>query len=105
MPPPSAIAAAARRAGALASLTGGSAGELVPLAVHYYLQDGTFEVVELLPKKGGKDPFPRLLGRSRLPRALPAPGAWRAGHRKLQTGGGGAVWVGALGCSAGEAVF
>jgi hypothetical protein len=75
---PQAITAAAGRNSALAALTGGSGGELVPLTVHYYLADGTIEVVERLPKKGGKDPFPRLLQRRKLPRSLPAVGAHAA---------------------------
>jgi hypothetical protein len=68
------LAGAGGRNSALAPLAGGAGGELLPLVVRHYLEDGTFEVVEQLPKKGGKDPFPRMLQRGRLPRTLPAVG-------------------------------
>ncbi|GBF93662.1 hypothetical protein Rsub_06765 [Raphidocelis subcapitata] len=68
------LAGGAARNSALAPLAGGAGGELLPLVVRHYLEDGTFEVAEVLPKKGGKDPFPRMLQRGRLPRALPAAG-------------------------------
>jgi hypothetical protein len=57
---------------ALAPLTGGSGGELLPLVIRFYLSDGTFEISEM--RTDGKDPFPRLLHRNRLPRALPPVG-------------------------------
>ncbi|GIQ89369.1 hypothetical protein KIPB_011813 [Kipferlia bialata] len=42
-------------------------GELRRLVVHYYLADDTVEVLEVMAPNSGRDPFPKFLGRQRLP--------------------------------------
>lgn len=44
----------------------------MPYVVHYFLADDTIEVAEM--DTSGKDPFPLLLGRCRLPHKLPVVG-------------------------------
>ncbi|GIL63796.1 hypothetical protein Vafri_17794 [Volvox africanus] len=46
-------------------------GDVLPYAVFYYVSDGTFEVREVNRRNSGRDPFPLLLKRSRLPKVLP----------------------------------
>jgi hypothetical protein len=50
------------------SVGGGREGTKEPYVLHYYLADDTVEVVEVQQRNSGKDPFPRLLHRGKLPR-------------------------------------
>eukprot|EP00823_Brevimastigomonas_motovehiculus_P004863 TRINITY_DN3324_c0_g1_i1.p1 TRINITY_DN3324_c0_g1~~TRINITY_DN3324_c0_g1_i1.p1 ORF type:complete len:608 (-),score=185.75 TRINITY_DN3324_c0_g1_i1:312-2135(-) len=43
-------------------------GEKRPYVLHYYLADDTVEIVEIQQANSGRDPFPALLKRQRLPR-------------------------------------
>jgi hypothetical protein len=61
-------------ASSLASLR--LAREVVPFAVHYYLADDTVEVVEVHRRNSGRDPFPCLLRRCKLPKATPEVGGF-----------------------------
>lgn len=58
-----------------ASLRASNPEQPLPFVVHYYLADDTIEVAEATPPNSGRDPFPLLLRRSRLPRQLPTVGA------------------------------
>merc|ERR1711959_631380 len=49
-------------------------GEVRRFVVHYYLADDTIEVVESYRNNSGRDPFPRLLNRQKLPMAWDRPG-------------------------------
>lgn len=40
-------------------------------SLFYYVADGTVEVREVLQRNSGRDPFPLLLARGRLPKTLP----------------------------------
>lgn len=42
-------------------------GELHRYTLNYYLADGTVEVLETLGRNSGRDPFPKMLSRSKLP--------------------------------------
>lgn len=43
-------------------------GSLTTFAMHYYMYDKTIEIVEDKVPNAGKDPFPKLLGRKRMPK-------------------------------------
>eukprot|EP00051_Salpingoeca_urceolata_P016671 m.223208 g.223208 ORF g.223208 m.223208 type:complete len:552 (+) comp18748_c0_seq2:177-1832(+) len=43
-------------------------GELRPFVIHYYLVDDTIEVREVNKKNSGRDPFPLLMKRQKVPR-------------------------------------
>lgn len=43
-------------------------GTLEPYAIKYYLEDDTVEVAEIHERNDGKDPFPFLLKRIKLPK-------------------------------------
>lgn len=43
-------------------------GELRPYIIHYYLADDTVEIQEVYKKNEGRDPFPLLLRKMKLPR-------------------------------------
>ncbi|XP_008498041.2 EF-hand domain-containing protein 1 [Calypte anna] len=45
-------------------------GENLPYIIHYYLADDTVEVREVHEKNDGRDPFPVLIRRQRLPKTL-----------------------------------
>ncbi|XP_009869295.1 PREDICTED: EF-hand domain-containing protein 1, partial [Apaloderma vittatum] len=45
-------------------------GENRPYIIHYYLADGTVEVREVHQQNDGRDPFPILIKRQRLPKTL-----------------------------------
>ncbi|XP_051867252.1 EF-hand domain-containing protein 1-like [Pristis pectinata] len=45
-------------------------GECRQYIIHYYLADGTVEIREVYEKNDGRDPFPILVGRQRLPKSL-----------------------------------
>lgn len=45
-------------------------GELRPVDIHYYLVDDTVEVRELHTPNSGRDPFPVLMRRQRLPKKI-----------------------------------
>ncbi|MEW5310499.1 MAG: hypothetical protein WDW38_002293 [Sanguina aurantia] len=49
-------------------------GLKLPFALHYYLGDDTVEVAEMHLRNGGRDPFPLLLSRSKLPKTIPPVG-------------------------------
>lgn len=50
-------------------------GDKLPYLLHYYLTDDTIEINEVHPANSGRDPFPKLLQRCRLPRGTPPVGA------------------------------
>ncbi|KAK9862961.1 hypothetical protein WJX84_005590 [Apatococcus fuscideae] len=50
-------------------------GDVRLYKLQYYLSDDTMEVVEVLPRNCGRDPFPKFLRRMRLPRDTPMTGA------------------------------
>jgi hypothetical protein len=43
-------------------------GDLRHYRLYYYLSDDTVEAVEVLPRNCGRNPFPHLLRRMRLPK-------------------------------------
>ena len=45
---------------------------LFKFVLHYYTEDDTVEVLETLERNSGRDPFPKLLSRSKLPAPGPA---------------------------------
>ena len=45
-----------------------SGGSLDPYVIKYYLEDDTVEVIEVHEPNDGKDPFPLLLKRTKLPK-------------------------------------
>ncbi|XP_067881841.1 EF-hand domain-containing protein 1 [Heterodontus francisci] len=45
-------------------------GECRRYIIHYYLADGTVEIREVYEKNDGRDPFPVMVGRRRLPKIL-----------------------------------
>lgn len=45
-------------------------GALKPQIMNYFLEDDTLEIMEINEKNAGKDPFPKLLRRCRLPRKV-----------------------------------
>jgi len=49
-------------------------GEVRRFAVHFYLADDTVEVLESYKNNSGRDPFPRILNRQRLPVVWDRPG-------------------------------
>jgi len=49
-------------------------GEVRRFLVHYYLADDTVEVIESYKNNSGRDPFPRLLNRQKLPLQWDRPG-------------------------------
>ncbi len=49
-------------------------GDVRLYKLQYYLSDDTIEVVEVLPRNCGRDPFPKFLRRMRLPRNTPVTG-------------------------------
>ena len=49
-------------------ISGGPGCSKEPYVLHYYLADDTVEVVEVQQRNNGKDPFPRLLHRGKLPK-------------------------------------
>ncbi|GBG58858.1 hypothetical protein CBR_g257 [Chara braunii] len=46
-------------------------GDRRPYVLHYYLADDTIEILEVAERNNGRDPFPLLLRRGRLPRETP----------------------------------
>lgn len=62
-------------------------GESRPYVVHYFLADDTVEVMEVKQANSGRDPFPALLKRSKLPRqyAQTAPDLTNIGNTQLET--------------------
>ncbi|GLC72720.1 hypothetical protein PLESTF_001285900 [Pleodorina starrii] len=46
-------------------------GDVLPFALSYHVEDGTVEVREVARRNSGRDPFPLLLSRRRLPKATP----------------------------------
>ena len=71
-------------------------GELHRYTLNYYLADGTVEVLESLGRNSGRDPFPKMLSRSKLPTngdfevgCRPGEGAGHpvVTHRDLRIGG------------------
>lgn len=46
-------------------------GEVLAFQLHYYVRDGTVEIREVLGRNSGRDPFPLLLSRRRLPKTIP----------------------------------
>lgn len=48
-------------------------GQKLPFALHYYLRDDTVEVAESHMRNTGRDPFPLLLSRCKLPRTPNVP--------------------------------
>jgi len=42
-------------------------GEVIPCVLHYYLVDDTMEIREVYTNNCGRDPFPVLIGRQRMP--------------------------------------
>ncbi|NWX16210.1 EFHC1 protein, partial [Aegotheles bennettii] len=50
--------------------TGSMFGENRPYVIHYYLADGTLEVREVHKPNDGRDPFPVLIKRQRLPKTF-----------------------------------
>ena len=50
-------------------------GDVRLYKLQYYLSDDTMEVVEVLPRNCGRDPFPKFLRRMRLPRDTPMTGS------------------------------
>ncbi|GAQ78061.1 hypothetical protein KFL_000070310 [Klebsormidium nitens] len=46
-------------------------GERRPYILHYYLADDTIEIQEVKDRNSGRDPFPLLLRRGKLPRDVP----------------------------------
>jgi len=49
-------------------------GEVRRFLVHYYLADDTIEVIESYKNNSGRDPFPKMLNRQKLPMAWDRPG-------------------------------
>lgn len=45
-------------------------GESRPVTIHYYLVDDTVEVAEVHQPNSGRDPFPILMRRQRLPKKI-----------------------------------
>lgn len=45
-------------------------GEKRPCIIHYFLADGTVEVREVYKQNDGRDPFPVLMKRQRLPKTF-----------------------------------
>ena len=43
-------------------------GELLPFILHYFLVDDTIEVLEAHRPNDGRDPFPLLIRRQRIPK-------------------------------------
>ena len=78
---------------------GSDGGDLHRYTLNYYLADGTVEVLENLGRNSGRDPFPKMLSRSKLPTngdfdVGPRPGEGASGpghgtvtHRDLRIGG------------------
>ena len=58
-------------------------GELHRYTLNYYLSDGTIEVLESLGRNSGRDPFPKMLSRSKLPNN----GDFEVGCRPGETAG------------------
>ncbi|KAK9830736.1 hypothetical protein WJX74_004568 [Apatococcus lobatus] len=50
-------------------------GDVRLYKLQYYLSDDTLEIVEVLPRNCGRDPFPKFLRRMRLPKVTPMTGA------------------------------
>ena len=49
-------------------------GEVRRFVLHYYLADDTVEIVESYRSNSGRDPFPKLLNRQKLPVTWDKPG-------------------------------
>lgn len=49
-------------------------GDVRLYKLQYYLSDDTLEIVEVLPRNCGRDPFPKFLRRMRLPKTTPMTG-------------------------------
>ena len=43
-------------------------GELLPFILHYFLVDDTIEVLEAHRRNDGRDPFPMLIHRQKIPK-------------------------------------
>lgn len=46
-------------------------GEKLAFALHYYMADGTVEIREVHMRNSGREPFPLLLSRRKLPKTTP----------------------------------
>ena len=58
-------------------------GDVRLYKLQYYLSDDTLEIVEVLPRNCGRDPFPKFLRRMRLPKYTPITGAIQPGRLPL----------------------
>lgn len=52
--------------------TGSLYGDVLLFKMHYFLEDDTCEVLQVHTKNNGRDPVPKLLNRTRLPKAPPS---------------------------------
>jgi len=50
-------------------------GERRSFIVHYFLADDTIEILEVVERNSGRDPFPKLLKRIKLPKEVYSLGA------------------------------
>lgn len=55
-------------------------GEIRPFIVHFFRADGTMEVLEVKQPNSGRDSFPALLARQKLPRSFVASNQAQIGH-------------------------
>jgi hypothetical protein len=58
----------------------------LPYVLHYFLADDCVEVREVHPRNDGRDPFPMLLSKRRLPKTLPPVGECAPGAAQLACG-------------------
>ncbi len=72
-------------------------GEVLAFQVSYYVADGSVEVREVAQRNSGRDPFPLLLRRSRLPKTLPPVREWHLGGAAGRAGREGRVFGRCLG--------
>lgn len=57
-------------------------GEKLAFALHYYMSDGTVEIREVHMRNSGREPFPLLLSRRKLPKTTPPVCELGRGHRR-----------------------
>ena len=69
-------------------------GDMHLFKMYYYLSDDTIEVVEVLPRNCGRDPFPHMLRRMRLPKCPESVGAPRFCLMSVLVLQGGSFWNG-----------
>ena len=61
-------------------IAAGAPPERRSYVLHYFLADDTVEVLEVMERNSGRDPFAKLLSRQPLPKAVPPVGGRPAGQ-------------------------